>query len=80
MRENSDQNNSQCGHFSSSAFTCENGKYSESINGDSVNKCDKFIEARKAVPTKTISAKSASTRTVSTSFYILFTLSLVNIS
>ena len=52
MRENSDQNNYQCGHFSSSAFTCENGKYSESINGDSVNKCDKFIEARKAVPTK----------------------------
>ena len=80
MRENSDQNNSECGHFSCSAFTCENGKYSESINGNLVNKCDKFIEAKKTVPTKTISAKTASTKTVSTSFYILFTLLLVNIS
>ena len=80
MRENSDQNNSECGHFSCSAFTCENGKYSESINGNLVNKCDKFIEAKKTVPTKIISAKTASTKTVSTSFYILFTLLLVNIS
>ena len=58
-----------------SACTCENRKYSESIIYDSVITCDKIIKATKTIPTKTISAKAAPT-----SFYILFTFSLITIA
>ena len=49
-------------------YTCENDKYLESILGDSVITCDEIIEVTKAVPTTTISAKTTSTKGISTDF------------
>ena len=56
-------------------YTCKNGKYLGSIIDDSVVACDEIIEAIKAVPTKTVTTKVASTN-----FYILLTFLSITIA
>ena len=63
--------------------SCENGKYLESIIGDSVIMCDEIIDALAKSYDDT--AKSTSTKTVpaestSTNFYILLTFLLITIA
>ena len=57
--------------WNSATCSCQNDKYLGSIIDDSVAICDKVIDTSKTVPTKTSSAKNASTN-----FYILFCLFL----
>ena len=44
-----------------STCTCENGKYLESIIGDSVIKSNEIIEVAKTVPIRTIASKNIPT-------------------
>ena len=54
--------------WSPSTSTCENGKYLESIIGDSIVICDGIIEVKKAFSTKTVLAKSIPIKTIPTNF------------
>ena len=47
-------------------WTLENGEYLESLFGDSVIKCDEFIEVAKTTPTKDSPTNTAATKIVST--------------
>ena len=41
--------------------SCENGRYAESIIGNSVIRCDEIIKTTKSILTKTVPTKSTST-------------------
>ena len=58
-----------------STCTCENGKYLESIIGDSEITCDEIIEATKTIPTKKNSTETVLTK--STNFHVLLTFLLI---
>ena len=47
-----------------STCTSENGKYLESITGDSVITCDEIIEVTKTVPKKSVLTKCNPTKTL----------------